>query len=194
MKMGMPVKKQDRVYTYEDYLTWPYDERWELIDGIAWGMSPAPNRFHQAISRRLMSQIDTYLAGKECLSYAAPFDVVLLDSMDQEEKAARSVVQPDISVICDRRKLTESGCTGAPDLVIEILSPYTSRKDSLNKLDLYQRHYVREYWIVDPGNKFVHIYAAMEDGTYPQDPILVMRDGTAIEGLRIDMKERFAAE
>ena len=196
--MGFPVKKLDRVYTYGDYLTWLDDERWELIDGVAWGMSPAPSRYHQALSRRLMSQIDACLEGKECFSYPAPFDVVLPDSPNQEEKSAKTVVQPDISVICDRNKLTENGCTGAPDWIIEILSPHTSRKDYLEKLYLYERHGVGEYWIVDPGNRFVHIYILLENGSYPTDPILVLHDGTAesttLNGLGINLTELFAVE
>ena len=198
MKMGLPVKKQDRVYTYADYLTWPYDERWELIDGVAWDMSPGPNRYHQALSRILTMQISAYLEDAECLLYAAPFDFVLLDSPDQDEMESRTVVQPDISVICDRSKLTHRGCTGAPDWIIEIISPYTSRKDLIEKLELYERHSVREYWTVDPGNKFVHIYVADINGKYPKDPVLVLQDGiaepTVLSGLRIEMSDLFSAE
>lgn len=111
--------KNDRVYTYGDYKTWPEDERWELIDGTAWNMSPAPNRFHQKYSLKFAQQIINFLEGRPCEVYAAPFDVLLPDRDDQEEDDVVTVVQPDISVICDKKKLTFKGCTGAPDRIIE---------------------------------------------------------------------------
>lgn len=196
--MGMPAEKRQGKYTYGDYLKWSEDDHWELIDGIVRSMSPAPGRFHQVISKRLMWQIENHVIGMECLPYAAPFDVVFLDSVDQDEAAATTVVQPDISVICDKSKLTENGCTGPPDWIIEIVSPYTSRRDFIEKLHLYERHGIREYWIIDPGNAYAHIYVAAEEGSYPADPILVLRNGTAdchvLKGLRIQMQKLFAPE
>ena len=129
-----PAIKQGQVYTYGDYRKWPDDERWELIEGTAWNMS------------------------------AAPFDVLLPATGEIEEDDVTSVVQPDISVICDPGRLTDKECTGTPDWIIEILSPSTSKKDFNDKMTLYEKHGVKEYWIVDPGNEFVHIYLLNTDG------------------------------
>jgi Uma2 family endonuclease len=195
-KMGEPAVKRDRVYTYGDYKNWPDDERWELIDGTAWNMSPAPNRYHQGYLVELVRQIANYLEGRPCKMYAAPFDVLLPDRAEQEEDDVVTVVQPDISVICDPGKLTDKGCTGAPDWIIEILSPYTSKKDMTVKFELYRRHRVREYWIVDPGNRYVHVYLLNEDGRYPEDPGVYLADAlvpcTVLEGLSIDLPRVFA--
>ncbi len=196
--MSEPARKYDRLYTYGDYRTWPIDERWELIDGIAWNMSPAPNRFHQEIFGELFTQIKVFLKEKTCKVYAAPFDVLLPDRDDQAEDDVRTVVQPDISVICDRNKLTDKGCTGAPDWIIEILSPYTSKKDMLIKFDLYERHGVREYWIVDPGNRYVHVYVLENEEKYPEDPQVCLRDAeipcTVLDGLIVMLQTVFAVE
>lgn len=194
--MGEPALKNDRIYTYGDYKTWPEDERWELIDGTAWNMSPAPNRFHQKYSAKLMQQILNFLEGHHCDVYSAPFDVLLPDREDQKEDDIVTVVQPDISVICDKTKLTFKGCTGAPDWIIEILSPFTSRKDMSIKFELYRRHGVREYWVVDPGNRYVHVYVLDDNGNYPEDPKVYLHDAavpcTVIEGLSIDLTRVFA--
>lgn len=194
--MGEPALKNDRIYTYGDYKTWPEDERWELIDGTAWNMSPAPNRFHQKYSIKLTQQIMNFLEDHPCEVYAAPFDVLLPDREDQEEDDIVTVVQPDISVICDKNKLTFKGCTGAPDWIIEILSPFTSRKDLSIKFELYRRHGVREYWVVDPGNRYVHVYVLDYNGNYPEDPTVYLHDAavpcTVIEGLSIDLTRVFA--
>ena len=196
--MGESALKSDRIYTYGDYRTWPDDERWELIDGTAWNMSPAPNRWHQQFQMALITQIAPYLKGHPCKVYAAPFDVLLPDSPEQEEDSVVTVVQPDISVICDRSKLTFTGCTGAPEWVIEILSPFTSRKDMAVKFELYQRHGVKEYWIVDPGNKYVHVYFLDENGKYSEDPLVYLMDAqiecNVVQGLTIDLQEVFAED
>ena len=194
--MGEPAVKRDRIYTYGDYKNWPDDERWELIDGTAWNMSPAPSRFHQGYLIGFIVQIGPFLEGHPCTMYAAPFDVLLPDRAGQDEDDVVTVVQPDISVICNPGKLTDKGCTGAPDWIIEILSPYTSKKDMTVKFDLYQRHRVREYWIVDPGNRYIHVYLLNEDGRYPEDPEVYLKDAvvpcTVLEGLSIDLPRVFA--
>ncbi len=173
MKMGVPAKKVDRRYTYADYREWPEDERWELIDGVAWDMSPAPSTSHQAVLGELMYRIQTYLRDSDCVLYVAPFDVLLPDADGQIDDEVPTVVQPDLSVICDRAKLTSWGCTGAPDWIIEILSPYTAHKDLHGKLELYQRHGVREYWLVDPGNRCLHVYTRGDDGRYSDPEVWV---------------------
>jgi Uma2 family endonuclease len=193
-KMGLPEKKTDRRYTYGDYRTWPDEERWELINGTAWNMSPAPSRKHQKILLRLTLCIGNFLQYGPCEVYPAPFDVLLPDFLDQSEEDITTVVQPDLAVICDEYKLSESGCRGAPDWIIEILSPSTSWKDLKKKRDLYEKHGVREYWIMDPGNKYVHIFRLDEEGIYPEEPELFVRENTVptiFSKLSIDLKELF---
>lgn len=152
-------------YTYADYLSWPEEERWELIDGIPYNMTPAPSRVHQEISVELARQMANYLIGKTCRLYTAPFDVRLPQGEEKEEEIG-TVVQPDLLVVCDESKLDERGCKGPPDLIVEILSPQTAAKDMKTKRDLYERVGVKEYWLVDPNNKTVLIYMAGSDGRY----------------------------
>ncbi len=194
--MGEPALKKDRIYTYGDYRNWPEDERWELIEGTAWNMSPAPNRYHQGYLTNLLVQLAPFFEKHPCKLYTAPFDVLLPDFAEEKEDNVTTVVQPDISVICDRNKLTFKGCTGAPDWIIEILSPFTLRKDSAIKFDLYQRHKVKEYWIVDPGSKTVQVYVLDDSGQFPESPgLYTERDTiscTVIEGLSVDLGRVFA--
>jgi Uma2 family endonuclease len=164
--VGLPLKKTDRRYTYGDARTWPDDERWELIEGEAWNMSPAPSASHQGLVIALAARIYAHLKGRECRVFPAPFDVLLPATPGQEEDDVDTVVQPDVSVICDRAKITERGCRGAPDWVIEILSPYTAAKDMRVKRDLYERHGVREYWIVDDNDRCVHVLLRGGDGRF----------------------------
>ena len=171
--MSDPVRKIERPFTYRDYRGWPDDERWELIDGVAWNMSPAPNRRHQGISMNLAFQIRQFLEknpSSPCKLYLAPFDVLLPDQPGQEEDDVPTVVQPDLVVICDPSRLTDKGAIGAPDWVVEILSPWTSKKDFHEKLSLYERHGVREYWIIDPAGRYLHVYKLDASGRYPAAP------------------------
>ena len=128
-------------------------------------MSPAPRVRHQAISRELLAEFALYLRGKQCQVFAAPFDV-RLPAADESDDLVETVVQPDLSVICDRAKLDEAGCRGAPDLIVEILSPGTAHKDLKVKFDCYERAGVKEYWIVDPFGKTVQIFTLGLDGKY----------------------------
>jgi len=193
--MGIPLQKSDKHYTYGDYKHWPEDERWELIDGVAWDMSPAPARRHQKIFGELFTQINLFLKNKKCEVYAAPFDVLLPGEDEPAEDDVSTVIQPDISVICDEKKLTDKGCTGAPDWIIEILSPYTAKKDMDIKFHLYQRHGVKEYWIVDPGNMYVHVYLLNEEGKYPEDPNIIVSgeqiESTVLKGFLLEMDDLF---
>jgi Uma2 family endonuclease len=195
-KMGEPALKKDRIYTYGDYRNWPEDERWELIEGTAWNMSPAPNRYHQKFLTNFLAQLAPVFEGHPCEIYAAPLDVLLPDFTEENDDDVTTVVQPDISVICDRNKLTDKGCTGAPDWIIEILSPSTLRKDSAVKFDLYERHKVKEYWIVDPGSKTVQVYILDDTGKYPESPRIYTESElircTAVEGLTVDLNRVFA--
>ena len=148
----MPIPQQDERYTYADYCTWDDNGRWELIDGAAYAMSPAPTRTHQQISGELYRQLANFLKGKPCKVYHAPFDVRLNAGSEDN-----TVIQPDLVVVCDSSKLDEKGCKGAPDLVVEVLSPTSARTDKLLKFQKYQRAGVREYWIVDPETKAVQV-------------------------------------
>ena len=153
--MALPAEKER--YTFADVLTWPDDERAELIDGEVILMAPAPSRGHQGISVELTRQFANYLEGKKCKAYHAPFDVRLFEKDGDTPEDVDTVVEPDITIVCDTSKLDDRGCKGAPDMVVEILSPSTQRHDQLVKLGLYQRAGVREYWIVDPMNKTVRV-------------------------------------
>ena len=144
-------------FTYGNYRTWPEDERWELIDGVVYDMSPAPSRFHQGLITEFIFQFRAYLQDKSCRIYAAPFDVRLPDG-DEPDDDIVTVVQPDLVVVCDRNKLDERGCKGAPDLIIEILSPSTVSKDLHDKFKLYERVGVKEYWIVHPQDQTVMVF------------------------------------
>ena len=149
------MKKQSR--TFADYLAQGPDSRMELLDGEAVMMAP-PARIHQRVSGELFRQIANFLEGKACQVYAAPFAVRLFEEDGDGPEDVDTVVEPDISVICDERKLDQHGCKGAPDLVMEILSPSTMRHDRLVKWKLYQRAGVREYWIVSPKERTVQVF------------------------------------
>ena len=153
------LHKEER-YTYSDYCSWDDGERWELINGVAYAISPAPTWIHQGILVELSGQIRNFLKGKPCKVFVAPFDVRLnADAGDD------TVVQPDVVVICDRAKICGTGCVGAPDMVMEILSPSTSAHDRVLKLNLYQRSGIREYWIVDPESRTVSVNI-LDNGRY----------------------------
>jgi Uma2 family endonuclease len=177
-RMGLPLEKRDRHYTYAGYRTWPDDERWELIEAAAYNMSPAPGTTHQKIGMFLSYRISAYLEGKPCRVFHAPFDVFLPDPEVADENDIDTIVQPDIVVIRDRAKIRERGCFGAPDFVIEILSPYTSRKDQREKFDLYQKHGVREYRIVDPHARNIQAYRLDGSGQYGEmELVQIMEPG-----------------
>ena len=174
-------------YTYADYLTWDNDVRQELIDGVIYDMA-TPSRRHQAISFELGRQVGNYLRGKPCRAYAAPFSVRLnADSFDD------TVVEPDLVVVCDMSKLDDKGCVGAPDFVVEILSPSTASKDKVLKYRAYLNAGVREYWIVDPDAQTVHAHV-LENGKY--DVTIYHENDIApiqvLEGCEIDLTEVFA--
>ncbi|BCS80268.1 Uma2 family endonuclease [Anaerocellum diazotrophicum] len=160
-----------KVYTYADYLQLPQDARVELIEGVIYDMSPAPSRVHQEIVIELATLIKNYLksSNKPCKVYTAPFDVVLIEE-GQDEKQAVNVVQPDISIICDKKKLTDKGCVGAPEMIIEVVSQNNPAHDYIRKLNLYTQFGVKEYWIVNPyeQNIFVYVYRPEMGYSYPK--------------------------
>jgi Uma2 family endonuclease len=144
-------------YTYGDYRSWHDELSWELIDGGAFCMSPGPGTAHQSLLTNLIVELGNYFKGKECRVFAAPFDVMLPKGEEAEDEID-TVVQPDIMILCDKSKLERVGIKGAPDVVFEILSPSTARRDLADKLYLYERAGVREYLIVDPDNRVVTAY------------------------------------
>jgi Uma2 family endonuclease len=193
--MPQPKHKSDERYTYADYLTWPDDERWEIIDGVAYAMCPAPGRKHQLISRNLERQIDGYLKDKSCDMYHAPFDVRLSERTGFTDEKIETVVQPDLLIVCDKSKLDERGCIGAPDIVVEILSPSTATNDIKIKFDLYQRHGVKEYWIVHPEEQTVMVFKRGEDETFGKPERYAKDDKIPVPllgDLVIDLAEVFA--
>ncbi len=143
------LRKKNRRFTYDDYATWPNDERWELIDGQAYDMSPTPNTKHQMVIGEFFGIIREKLFGHRCRPFIAPTDVVFSDY---------DVVQPDVLVVCDPKKITEANIQGPPDLVIEAISPYTSLKDRREKTALYEKYAVKEYVIVYPAEEYVEIF------------------------------------
>ncbi|MBM6897944.1 Uma2 family endonuclease [Pseudoflavonifractor capillosus] len=159
----MPLPKEER-YTLADALVWDEEDRIELIDGVPVMMAP-PSRAHQEALMELLAQLHAYLRGKKCKVYPAPFAVRLFESEEERPENVDTLVEPDISVVCDPSKLDDIGCKGAPDLIVEILSPSTTRHDRFTKFNLYQRAGVREYWIVDPADKSVQAFV-LEDGRY----------------------------
>ena len=152
-------------YSYADYVTWQFEEAVELIKGKIMAMTPAPNLKHQRISRNLLRPIDNYLVNKACEAFHAPFDVKLYDAKKSSlnDREIFSVVQPDLCVVCDRTKLTEQGCNGAPDWIIEVLSPGNTKKDMHLKFDLYQENGVIEYWLVYPYEQAVYQFVLDSD-------------------------------
>lgn len=160
--MALPAEKAR--YTFADCLTWDEEERIEIINGEAVMMAP-PSRIHQEILMEITRQLANFLEGKRCKVYPAPFGVRLFEKNGDTPEDVDTMVEPDISVVCDRDKLDDHGCKGAPDLVVEILSPSTRRHDRLVKLGLYQRAGVREYWIVDPEYKSVQVFTLDSGGS-----------------------------
>jgi Uma2 family endonuclease len=149
-------------YSYADYLTWMFDDRVELFKGWVKKMSPAPNRGHQRISWQMTIEIGTYLKDKPCAAFSAPFDVRLIGKLKskkvKEDDSIYTVVQPDICVICDESKLDDRGCLGAPDWIIEIVSPGNTKKEVDDKFEIYEENGVREYWIVQPTDETVTVF------------------------------------
>jgi len=178
--MGIPSKKSDEKYSYADYLKWPDEERWELIDGIPYNMSPVPSTEHQRISRDIEVQFANYLRGKSCEVFDAPFDVRLSRGNENDEEI-KTVVQPDIVIICDKNKLDKRGCKGAPDLVAEIISHATAKKDMQEKFLLYERSGVKEYWLVFPLDKAIDVYILNENNKYERSGLYQYPDNDKVE-------------
>lgn len=182
----------DYGYTYADYLQWKIDERIELFKGRILKLS-APNRVHQHVSGALYFNIYQFLKERKCKVYAAPFDVRLPVQNKEKDDEITTVVQPDICVICDETKLDERGCCGAPDLVIEILSPGNSKKEVRLKFDIYEEAGVKEYWLLHPVEQTLIAYA-LQNCKYAGGKMYASGDilySTSIKGLTINISEIF---
>lgn len=151
-------------YTYADYLLWRFKEQVELLRGKLFKMSPAPREIHQRVSMHLSGELYTFFKERTCRLYSAPFDVRLpMKGKGTADNQIYTIVQPDLCVVCDLEKIDGRGCIGAPDLVVEILSPSNSRKDLKDKYEIYQEAGVPEYWIVDADDKAIYRYVLEGD-------------------------------
>jgi Uma2 family endonuclease len=192
---GSLVLDEKKRYTYADYLTWLDDKRRELIDGFIHLMS-SPLRRHGRVSGSIYRWIGNYIEEKngKCEVFHAPFDVRLPVHGSLDDDKIYNVVQPDICVICDLSKIDEKGCIGAPDLVVEVLSPSTCKYDWNYKFNLYETAGVREYWIVNPKTKVINTFLLQPDGQF--DLGTEYEDGQKapvhiFEGLEIDLNKLF---
>lgn len=169
-----PSASYDKQYTYADYLKFDFDHMVELIKGQLFKMSPAPHPDHQKVSLGFTLSLGTYLEKKSCQLFHAPFDVIL-PIENRKLESANTVVQPDLCVICDVDKITDAGCVGAPDLVIEILSPSTAKKDMTDKYEIYEQSGVKEYWTISVRNKLVQVFL-LDKGRYGRPQIYNDKD------------------
>jgi len=157
----MRVQEEDRRYTYADYLEWEGPERYQLINGEVFMMA-SPSVTHQALLRELSTDFNVFLRGKSCKVFASPLDVRLFPKKD---KSDNTVVQPDLLVVCDKKKISKGSIDGPPDLVIEIISPSNTHSELFLKFNYYLQAGVREYWVIDPEIKQVQVHV-YENGHY----------------------------
>lgn len=190
----MPLPKENKKYTYADYLTWPENEQWEVFEGVPY-MQAAPSWQHQAISGELYRQFANHLQGKGCQAFTSPFDLRLPNG-EEQDKETTNVFQPDIVVICDKNRLKGTGYFGTPALIIEISSPSTSRTDRVLKFNKYEKAGVKEYWIVDPDGKYVNIFTLQEDKRYGRPESYTEENKVKVSvfpDLLIDLSQVFAS-
>ncbi len=175
--MGLEPRKEKR-YTYADYLQWPDDTRYELIDGEVFRLAPTPLIEHQEVAGEVYCQLRNQLDGKPCRPYIAPVDV-RLPRADEADAAIDTVVQPDVLVVCDPAKIDRRGVRGAPDWLLEVLSPSTAAHDQIAKRRTYERAGVREYWLVHPSDRTLTVYV-LDNGQYGRPEIYELKDATPI--------------
>jgi Uma2 family endonuclease len=166
--------------TYADYRTWPDDRRYELIEGAAYAMAPAPSINHQRMVLSLAAQARTALQGKPCQPFIAPVDV-LFSQPGEADDAVRTVLQPDVFVVCDPSKIASQSIRGAPDWIVEVLSPGTASRDHIAKRRIYEAAGVREYWLVHPEERILMIYR-LEQGAYGKPDVQEL-NGTTVIGI-----------
>ncbi len=184
--MGL-AQRDDFQHTYGDYLTWGEDQRFELIDGVAYAMSPAPLMAHQDVAGEIFAQLRNLLQGKPCRAAIAPVDV-RFPKADEADENVKTVLQPDVLVVCDKQKFDRRGVRGAPDFVVEVLSQSTAGYDHIMKRRAYEHAGVREYWLVHPVDRIVTIYL-LENAKFTVPDVQEMLGQTPITvlpGVRID--------
>lgn len=189
--MGMP--KGNKKNTYADYVSLGEEVIYEVIAGEIISMTPSPTPKHQDVVDELTAEFKMFLRGKECFAFSAPMDVCLFASSDTKQEDILDWVQPDLFVVCDRKKINDKNITGAPDLVIEVLSPSTVRNDRWLKFNSYEKAGVQEYWIVDPYNMSIEVYEHNENslkqtGVYGRDDLITVG---ILPDLQIDLKNIF---
>jgi len=180
-------------YTYTDYLTWQFKERVELLWGKIIKLSAAPSTQHQKVLGEFHLAIRNAIGKNKCQVFIAPFDV-RLPIREVAGDEVENVVQPDLSIVCDAHKVDEKGCLGAPDLIVEVLSPSSSSRDSKAKLKLYEQACVPEYWVVDPHDGLVYVYVLDSNDQYKAHYPVTVEDtleSTCIPGLSIQMGDVF---
>lgn len=178
------AKKKNQKYTYQDYLTWNDNERWEIIDGEAYNMAPAPTPEHQKVLGECHRILGNKLLGKKCQVFISPIDVVFSEE---------NVVQPDLIIVCDPKKITPAHINGPPDVIIEVLSPSTALKDKKEKKFLYEKFKVKEYFLVYPGEQYIEKFV-LKNGRYDEPEIFDIRSSiklTTIGGFSIPLKNIF---
>ena len=188
----MPIQQKNKKCTFADYLTWPENEHWEIIDGVP-SMQAAPTWQHQAISRELLTQFNNYLKGNPCQVFASPFDLRLPETNEKDEETT-FVVQPDILVVCDKGGLKGTGYYGTPTLAIEITSPSTARSDKVWKFNRYEKAGVKEYWIVEPDGKFISVFTLQPNNRYGRPESYTEADLLKVSvfpGFIVDLKPIF---
>jgi len=178
--MSLALKDKEH-HCYGDYLTWPEDVRYELIDGDAYLMAPAPDLAHQEVAGEIYRQVSTILLGKPCRALIAPVDV-RLPKLNEDDDRIDTVVQPDVLVVCDGSKLDRRGVRGTPDWIVEVLSPSTASHDQIKKRQLYERHGVREYWLIHPVDRVLTVYI-LSDGEYGKPEFYELLGETAVSAL-----------
>ncbi|MCF8450300.1 MAG: Uma2 family endonuclease [Taibaiella sp.] len=184
----------NKLYTYADYYSWQFEERVELIKGRVFRMGPTPNYFHQSIAGELYGLLRNFLKGHPCKAMIAPFDV-RLPRKSKEDKDIVTVLQPDVCVVCDPSKFDYRGCIGAPDIVVEILSPGNNAKELRNKFEVYEEAGVKEYWVISPQDN-TFLMNTLVDGRYVTSRQMAAGDivtTTVLPGFTIDLKELFDA-
>jgi Uma2 family endonuclease len=191
-EVNEPMPDYGGLYTYADYLKWTIQERLELIKGKVFRMSPAPNRKHQQLSANLFGLLWLFLRNQPCQVFSAPFDVRLPRKSKKDEDIT-TVVQPDICVICDASKLDDRGAIGAPDIVVEILSPGNNAKELKKKYEVYEEAGVQEYWIVSPQDKTFLAYTLVSNAYRPSRLLTVGDIVTTpvLPGFELDLSDVF---
>jgi Uma2 family endonuclease len=187
--MALALKKEDPLYTYYDYEGFTEDERYELIDGIAYAMAPVPTPVHQGLSSKLNVLLANFLSDKPCDVFAAPIDV-RLDAKYESDKTDGTVLQPDLIVICDKEQIGEKAIIGAPTLVVEILSPSNSLDEMDRKFSKYMKSGVQEYWVVSPEEKSINLFLLQDKkfAAYSGDDELVSQ---ALPSFRLKLSDLF---